>query len=413
MLGAGHSPVVSGEPKHLMPGPSVQGVMADGVLSGDGTATCQSPLNLALVGSKVPLKLGSELVEVPFAGDDNGMHESLQVLESSEGTRYSSVLVSGADFGRSGPCSDSGLEVLFESLLGRAVVGPMGQVADGGVGCVLSGGPPLSGLVVGPQCLAAESDSGTVQRGGPPLLGSGVGPLRLEAFGAGLGGLDWARFRVLVTAGQAEFDHSPGPLLVVSLLLWGPTARLSFVPGHNSALPGPTPTTAPIGPLRVRCGGTRPLGPGEDREVVPVQLGGAAALGVFGDSRDDVAENQGDATTAWPGSGAATLRGSSAGVRKSPRLASRRGVHALALAMTRKAAQREDPPRAATGLDVWVDPARSGPASAPASRGGRFQSTHPVANKNVLELSTKCGVLLSEAEADSLTSFMQAAVAKV
>ncbi len=191
-------------------------------------------------------------------------------------------------------------------------------------------------------------------------------------------------------------------------MLWGPTAGLSFFLGRAAAPPGPWESLDPFSSLRARAGG-----PGDHRGGVQVQPGDATAFGVFGVSLPDAAEFQGATPTDWTENVASSKLGCSVGHRKSPRLASRPGVHALTLAMTRKAAQRDDPPRAASGLGGWADPARCGSASATASRGGQCTSTPPSVNRIVFELSANCGVMLSEAEAASLTCFLQAAAAKV
>ncbi len=245
--------------------------------------------------------------------------------------------------------------------------------------------------------------------GGPLLLDSGVGPLRHLASEEPRG-LGWAYLRICVAAGRVCFDRPTGPLWVLSLVLSGPTAGLDL-PGHTAGLPGPAPD--PVGSLWVRAGGTRSGGPGADFGGVQEYLGDDMAVGAAGESRNAAADNQGEAPTVWAGAAASTKRRSSLGLRKSSRLASRPGGHALTRAMSRKAAQRDDLPRAATGLGGWGDPEHCAPALVPTTRGGPCPSASTPTIRTICELCANCGVQLSDAEAASLASFLQAAVASV
>ncbi len=67
----------------------------------------------------------------------------------------------------------------------KSVVGPLGQVAEGGVGLLVSDGPILVDSAVGAQSPTVGGGPGFDLLGGPLLLGSGVGPLCQEASGVG------------------------------------------------------------------------------------------------------------------------------------------------------------------------------------------------------------------------------------
>ncbi len=111
------------------------------------------------------------------------------------------------------------------------------------------------------------------------------------------------------------------------------------------------------------------------------------------------------------------------GTRKSSRLASRPEVHALALAIARKAVLRDDLPLASSALGGCGMQGKVASAQPLAAAGGDFgspprrvtvcaTSTSSV-NRRIIELSASCGVLLSETEASSLACFLRSAATEV
>ncbi len=119
--------------------------------------------------------------------------------------------------------------------------------------------------------------------------------------------------------------------------------------------------------------------------------------------------------TASPGGGwtgdLSLSRGSVVGPRKSPRLASRPGVHVLVFAMARKATLRDDPRPPPAGVGDGGVLGRGRTSLSVDDRCGGYGPSgaagwSPTVNQRLIELSASCGVVLSEMEACSLACFL-------
>ncbi len=422
--------------QHL--GPWVHAAAAGDVLSVGGadprlisSENAPPPLSLEpLLPLTLPSgKLPSYVVEGLgcLAEEDSDLQGSFPPLEGPEETRLSSSPISAPDPGRSDPCRALGLasskvSTLLDSvgptsvgvpgldLLGGALLSGLDgdHAAADGLG-LLSLGDPVSGAegALGPGLNSAHS----------PVItcGSGLPSFQLAGEARGPG---WAcpfNLRVSFARGQACIVRPPGPLLVISLDWFSPPARL-LLPGLFAgldlfaapALPpeglgaDPAPACASVFPAGLV--GYDVLGPAGG-----VGLGAVVSTGALVDVPSDepgyldlascpgaVAKLPGVAPAGSP------KRGKTLGLRKSPRLALRPETHALTQAMSRKAALRDEPPRATTtmGPGVCVVGQALSPSASPAAL--------PSVNRNLRELSANCGVRLSDAEVNSLACFLQA-----
>ncbi len=335
-----------------------------------------------------PLEFSAKGVEESFTGGDSGVQRSFPTFKNSEEERFGCDLVTVADLGAAGYCSGVGLEGVVCSILRELKGGLSGLDAVGGVGPKWSGLLPRVDLTSGPQSLAMGEGPGRRRLGGPSLLDFGRGPIAVDKPLE----MGWDYLRMWCTASGVCFDRPSGPLWALS---WsGPSAGLMLL-GRITALPDPTPQ--PADPQWSRVGGGLSGGPGSDVRGGQELLGAEGAVVEAGVPRDAMADNQGGAPPAWAGDADPTKRGSSSSIRKSSRLASKSGGHAMSRAMSRKAALRGELPRSASGpggggILVFGDPA----------------SALTSAFSSISELGTKCGVQLSDAEVASLARFLQA-----
>ncbi len=394
----------------------------------DATRRClvKEP-GLAWDGPRGPLEVSANGAEAIMPDDVGGVQRSSPLFNFSGEEGYDGDSVTVANLGALGFRCGSGLDGLSEEggLLGLGNEGGgdstiydgkgglLGPGEEGGVDFKVSGGAPWRTLASGPLVLPEGGASGLAAIGLDPVVRP---PLLKEM--ERLLGLDWAFTLKCFGSGRACIVRQSGPVWAFSMS--GPTASLSLL-GRNEDQTGPSPLLAHQ--LWVRAEGGRLGGTGADPGGGAVCLGGAGAVVVvgevctggstegvdggggqalLGDEADGAVAGERRLAVAVSQGAASTKQESSAGLRKSSRLASSRGGHALTRAMSRKAAQRDEAPRTTPGLGGGDALALGAPALATTS-----------AFWNICELGAKCGVLLSDVEAASLESFLQDASATV